>query len=236
MTPIKENAALGTDLDCGGNDIRNVGHMFPVPAGLVSIDDPRLSGPRTLPNASVFDQHVSDSAAIAQSKLNFNGLIPAAWLSSGSSDVWAAPGNLAERIANKGVASGYAPLTSVGILPAANVTPTGNPGTVNFIAIVMPPELSVAAVLAGSVYTFTTTWASVPDGSWFGVNGLTSLDGKLKPQFLTGKLPIGLIPPLAATKFTTGVFDTDQLPVATPIGAGHAPGIVPDPGGYRWSN
>jgi hypothetical protein len=43
-------------------------------------------------------------------------------------------------------------------------------------------------------------------------------------------VPLELIPGFSATKFTSGVFALEKLPVASGLGPGHAAGIVPDPG------
>ena len=204
--------------------------MLPVPPGLVDIKDPALYDPRTPPAASIFDVHVADLAAIQQSKLALTGSMPPSFLGTASGQ--AAPGNLSEIASNKGAPNGYAALDTTGKVFSSHFSPTANPGTVSSLAMSMPHELFT---LAGSPVTtngtFAVSFVAAPDGSWFGVNGISDFSGHPVPAFLTMQLPVALVPSLPASKFTTGVFPVEQLPVAAGMGTGHAPGILPDPGG-----
>ena len=209
MTPILDNAQLGTDLDCQGLTILNILHMYPVPPGLVDKNDPTLYDPRTPPAASIYDVHVSSSAGIGQSKFLFNGPVPSPWL--GTADGQAAQGNLAERVANKGVSNGYAAVDATGKIPSAHFSPTASPGTVNHVGLVMPPQFQVTSPII-SHGVLGVTWNNAPDQSWFGVFGSVGLGLAPAPDFKTGQLPIGLIPSLDAGKFTTGRFRPELLP------------------------
>ena len=228
MIPILENAVLGTDLDCQNLDLLNIARMTPVPADLVDIDDPRLYDPRVPFPASVTDESVAATAGIQQSKLSLNGVIPFVW--RGYTSDRAAPGDGAEYVAHKGAAGGYAALDSSGRVPSAHLTTTASTGTVSSVDLSLPPQLSllVEAPIT-DLGTFTVSWNSAPDQSWFGVNGAVDLSSSLSPSFQTGQIPAGLVPAFSATKFTSGTFALAQLPVAA-MGTGHARGIVPDPG------
>ena len=229
MTPILDNAQLGTDLDCQNMDILNVRFMTPVPPGLVDNTDPVWYDRRVPPFASVTNESVSDAAGIQQGKFLFNGPVPASWLGTGTTQ--AAPGNLVERVAHKGAPNGYAALDSTGKVPSAHFSPTANPGTVSSVGLVMPSELfSVAGSPITTSGTFLVNFNRAQDQTWFGVNGPVGLDPTLKPSFLPGQLPLGLVPSLSAAKFTTGPFSVDQLPVAAGMGSGHSGGILPDTG------
>jgi len=224
MTPILEEAALGSDLDCQNFDLRNIGHMYPVPVGLVDKNDPTLYDPRVPPFASVTNDSVSPVAEISQSKLNLNDVIPPAWLATDG----AAKGSSSEFRSRKGTPNGYAALDAAGKLLSSNVTAGAGLGTVTSVALLLPPELAETPPITDSG-AFSPQWNDVPDGSWFGVHGV-GLDGILKPSFKVERMPPGIMPPLDASKFVTGVFPPEMLPVAVGIGADHAPGAVPDPG------
>jgi hypothetical protein len=223
MTPIIEDSILADHLDCQNFDLRNVGQIYPVPTGLVGIDDPVLSNPRTPPIGSITDLSVNAVANIAQGKLLFNGSPPPVWVGNGSGQM--AAGDLVERVANKGVPGGYAALDSGGRIPSTHVDAGTEAGTVSHIELMMPPEMNVAGSPITDSGTFITNWNDVPDKSWFGVHG-RGAGAVLRPSFLVGPLPIELVPSIDAAKFTTGVFPPEVLPVAE----GFKRGMIPDPG------
>lgn len=233
MTPILENAMLGSDLDCQGKDILNIRHLYPVPEGL--LDESFLDFGHNLPvlDGSVTNDHVAATAKIAQSKLDLSGEVPGFWLSStGHTPVTvAARGNLSEYVANKGAANGYAGLDSVGRLLPANVTPGAQPGTVNTVRVAVPPEMQLAGSdTITTSGTFDMQWGSVPDNSYLGVHGDDDFSGNPRPRFLADALPVGVVPDLSAIKFTSGTFALELLPRAVGMGLGHATGTVTDPG------
>ena len=119
MQPILENAILDTDLDAQFHNLLNVGSFIPIPPNLCSNTDPRLSDARVPLPGSVSDASVSATAWIQQSKINFNGQIPTAWL--GSTAITAAQGNLAEYLSNKAQPNGYASLDATTKIPAAQL-------------------------------------------------------------------------------------------------------------------
>lgn len=223
MTPQLENSILGSDVDFQNHAFRNIGEILPVPSGLVSSNDPRLSDQRNVTNQSVTNDSVADTAGIVQSKLSLTETMPAAWI--GSAIQQAAQGDLVERVANKGNASGYAPLNIDGKLPVAYLPSTGpQAGTVTYVDLKTVPEWDVTGGPVLVTGALGVTWKNVPDNSWFGAQVAGA------PSFLTKKLPIGLIPSLSAAKFSTGIFALPRLPVAIGIGVNHATGMVPDPG------
>jgi hypothetical protein len=101
--------------------------------------------------------------------------------------------------------------------------PRAGLGTVSEVLLSFPEQFNDLAPSTGAAVSYNITWKNVPDNSWFGV---VSDD----VGFFVGQLPVDFIPPLDTAKFTTGLFDTENLPVAIGAGEGHAPGIVPDPG------
>jgi hypothetical protein len=246
MIPIVENASLSTDLDCQFNDLLKVLHFYPTPPGLVQLTDPRLSDPRPMLDGSVINESVSQHAAIVQSKLNLNGVIPPAWFSpplpptdeidAPAPPAWAARGDLAELMSRKGAPNGYAAVDSNLRLLPANVTPGAGLGTVSEVLFSFPDQFSVSGVGTSS-QTCNVAWVPAPNNSWFGVFGQHGLGigmgpgtgPVMDPQFHTEQLPIPFIPPLDASKFTTGQFDPEVLPIAE-FGEDHHSGMVPDPG------
>jgi hypothetical protein len=219
MTPIEQDACLANDLDCRGFSLRNVLHFYPVPGNLVQLTDPRLSDPRPVPAGSVTNESVADQAAIVQSKLNLNGVIPSAWFTP--SPVYPARGDQAELTVRKGVPNGYAPIDSNRRLLPGNVSPGAGLGTVSDVRFSFPSQFNVGE-LSGATLSCSVTWKPAPNNSWFGINGQ-------EPQFHTEQFPMAIMPQLSATKFSTGLFDPELLPVAK-FGVDHAIGIVPDPG------
>jgi hypothetical protein len=228
MIPILEDAILGSDLDCQNFTLSNIRTIYPIPPGLVAINDPRLDDPRVPPAASLTNEHFSATAEIDQFKLNLNAVIPGAWLGTGISQ--AAPGNLSERLSNKGAANGYAPVDADMKLPATSVAPGASLGTVNSVQIFLPPEFTHTPEVIETSGTFATSWAAAPDNSYLGIYGFIDLGGTLLPSFVTSQMPSEVIPSFDASKFTSGVFPLSCLPVATSMGAGHAPGLLPTPG------
>lgn len=247
MNYIGDNASLGSDLDCKNQSLNNILHFYPTPPGLVGLTDPRLSDPRLMLPGSVINESVAQDAAIVQNKLNLNGVMPPAWFSTpippaGEIDApappaWAARGDLAELTSRKGAVNGYAALDANRRLLPANVTPGAGLGTVSEVLFSFPSQFVVSLVTGGSSITCTTTWRPVANNTWFGTNGDVGLPGLssgpgltgTEPQFYDGTLPMDLIPPIDASKFTTGLFDPETLPVAA-SGENHSSGIVPDPG------
>lgn len=227
MTPIIEDAVLGSHLDCQDFTILNIGRLLPVPSALVDIDDARLSDQRLILDGTVTDESVSSHAGISQSKLFLNGVIPPAWLGSGADQ--AAPGNLVERISNKGSANGYVPLGSGGLIPSIHIIAGPESGTVNTVKLLLPDEFKKLAEITSSG-TFNVLWENVPDVSWFGVYGTIGFSTDLIPSFITKTLPLEFMPDLVATKFTTGTFAVLRLPEAIGMGVNHSIGILPDPG------
>jgi hypothetical protein len=228
MTPILEDAALGSDLDCQNFNLRNVRALYPVPPGLVDDKDPVLYDPRVPPIASVTNESVSPVAGITQGKLSLNGVIPAPWLGTASGQ--AARGDLVELASRKGAPNGYVALDSGGKLPPSNILSTASLGTVNTVGLAMPPELDVTGSPITSTGSFNVPWKNVPDQSWFGVHGV-GLDAVLKPSFRVDQIPLELASAISAAKFTSGVFASERMPVAV-FGTGHATGAVPDPGEF----
>lgn len=228
MTPILEDAALENDLDCQNYVLQNVRALYPVPPGLVAIDDPTLYDPRVPPFGSVTDESVSPTAGIVQSKLNLSDTMPAVWLGLAAEN--AAPGDQVERLSRKGVPNGYAALDASGRIPSSAVPATGVLGTINSIGLSMTPELNVAGSPITVSGDFTVSWKDAPDQSWLGVNGATDLSGELKPSFVANLVPPGMVSDLDASQFTSGIFDRERIPVAVGMGVGASTGIVPDPG------
>jgi hypothetical protein len=224
MTPIIEDAVLGSDLNCQFHDLLNVDELNPAPPGLVGDDDPRLSDPRTPIPGSVVDASVAIGAGIVQSKLSLNGTIPPAWL--GTTSTTAAPGDQAEYLSRKNQPLGYAGLDSGGKVPAAQLPGTVGTGTVTSVALAMPPQFSVTGSPVTASGTISCGWATALDLSWFG-----NKEGAAgPPKFYTTPFPVALIPALDASIVTSGVFDPARLPVAIGLGPSHAAGAVPDPG------
>lgn len=219
-----ENGLLRNDLDANFFFIRNLAGLEPPPPGLVQDDDPRLSDARAPLPGSVTNDSVALDAAIDQSKLNLNGAIPPAWL--GSTAIQAAPGNLVEYTSRKGQPNGYASLDGGGLVPTSQLPPVAGVGTVTSVGLAMPANFSVSGSPVTTSGTISVSWASVAAYCWFGNNSGISAP----PTFNTGPLPASLIPSLDAAKITSGIFAVARLPLAVGIGAGHAIGMVPDPG------
>ena len=224
MTPILDNALLGTDLDGNFQDLLNVNALVPIPLNLATSDDPRLTDGRVPLPGSVTDASVAAGAAIVQSKLNFNDVIPPAWLGTASNQ--AAQGNLAEYLSSKNVPGGYAGLDGTGKIPSSVLPGTTGTGTVTSVDLSMPAGFTVSGHPVTGAGTLGVAWAAVTDQSWFGRNAGSAGT----PQFYTTPLPPSLIPGLDASIITSGVLLPALLPVAIGLGSTHAPGAVPDPG------
>lgn len=228
MTPLLENAELVTDLYCNFYNLLNVGELSPPPPGVVTDTDPRLTDARNPLPGSVTDISVAANAAIQQAKLDLNGLIPTLWL--GHRPDQAAPGDLAEYIAFKGVPNGYAELDATGHLPA-NEAPVGaGVGTITTIGLSMPPEFVVTGSPVATNGVIQLSWASIPSGAWFGTGGTPGDPPVFFPVFSTSPIPAHLVPDLDASKIVSGVFNAQLLPIAIGVGPSNAPGAVPDPG------
>jgi hypothetical protein len=223
MTPVLENAQLGSDLDCQNFDLLKIRHMYPVPTGLVALDDPKLYDPRVPPFGSVLNDHVAATADIQQSKLSLNGSVPMPWLGTGADQ--AAPGNLVERVANKGVPGGYAAVDAQGRLLSGNVATGAASGTVNSVALSTPGGVLVSGSPITTSGSFAVTFKPSLNNSWFGVK-----EGAPVPSSYSTDIPLEIVPPLDASKFTTGTFAIERLPEAIGLGLSHAKGVVPDTG------
>lgn len=219
-----DNGILITDLDADSFDILNVGSLLPVPGNLVGLDDPRLTDSRVPINGSVTNTSVAADAAIVQSKLLLNGVIPPGWL--GITGTTAAQGDLVEYISNKGIANGYASLDGTGKLPLAQLPADAGTGTVTSVALTMPAEFGVTGSPVATSGTLAVAWENVVAYSWLG----NKTAGSAVPAFTTDPIPVSLLVDLPASKVTSGVFDPALLPVAVGVGPSAAPGVVPDPG------
>jgi len=224
MIDLIENGQLSTDLDAMLYDLKNVGLMLPVPTNVCAIDDPRLSDARIPLDGSVTDASIADGANIAQFKINFNGVIPPAWL--GTAATQAAQGDLVEYLSNKNQPNGYAGLDGGGKVPSAQIPAAVGTGTITSIGLTMPGVFSVSGSPVTGAGTISVDWALVADKVWFG----NDTGGPAAPQFNLAPLPVELIPTLDASQVISGLFDAARLPAAVGIGVGHVQGAVPDPG------
>lgn len=232
MIPILEDAILGNDLDCQNYSLLNIGAMVPVPDNLVAVDDPRLDGGATPLDGSVTNESVAATAGIDQSKLNMNGAIPAAWLSS--SLELAAPGNLAEYHSRKGAPNGYAALDADGKIAASHFTPGDAIGSVTAVGLnFMTPLRNFGPDIITGSGTFDVRWkTNTPGLCWFGWDG--TIDPQhpdiFRPFYVANQLVGGMVSGLPCSKFTSGVFARSLCPVARGLGEFHRRGMVPDPG------
>src|SRR6266481_7734961 len=230
MISAVDNGLLTTDLDANHFNLINVGQITnghgdgSPPPGLVGDNDSRLTDKRVPLDGSVTNAKVAPTAAIDQSKINFNGDIPVGWL--GTTNINAARGDLAEYIANKGQINGYASLDNTGKVPAAQLPDDIGVGTVTSVGVSMPGAFAVSGSPVTTTGTIAITWNNVADGSWFG----NASGGSGGPIFNTIPLPVSLIPSLDASKITSGTIDAARLPPAVGVGIGHSSGAVPDPG------
>lgn len=237
MIPVLEDAVLGSDLDCQNFDLRNIDELMPVPDGLVSINDPGLTDGRTPPDGSVTNETVNATAAIDQSKLSLNGVIPTAWLGS---EGLAAPGDLVERIENKGAPNGYAAMDAEGKIDASHFTPGDAIGSITSIGLTFESPLkNFGPQQITSSGTFDVRWKSnTPGLCWLGNDGHVDpqYPDIYKPFYIAGGVNPWMVTNLPCSKFTSGVFrrinsdNTVLLPIAQPMGQFHARGMVPDTG------
>jgi len=219
-----DNGLLITDLDANQFDIQNVGNLLPVPNNLVGTDDPRLSDSRAPLDGSVTDASVASDAAIVQSKLSLDGVIPVAWL--GTTSTTAAQGDLAEYLSNKGIPNGYAGLDGLGKVPPEQLPDDVGVGTVTSVDLSVDAYINVTGNPVTTSGTIALSWGLRPAFNWFGnPTGISSA-----PIFTDEPFPIGIIPQLPASKVTSGIFDPSLLPIAVGVGGSAAPGAVPDPG------
>jgi hypothetical protein len=219
-----DNAVMVTNLDAAGFQIVNLGALSPIPADLVLTTDPRLSDARAPLDGTVTNASVSPAAAIVQSKLSLDGVIPAAWL--GATSTTAARGDLAEFKSNKGIANGYASLDGAGHVPASQIPPGVGTGSVTSVALTMPAQFAITGSPVTTAGTLGITWNPVGALSWFGnPSGAAAV-----PTFQATPIPVGLVPGLDAAKIISGILAAVRLPEAVGVGAGHAKGAVPDPG------
>lgn len=230
MRRLVEDAALSSNLDCRGFALRNIFRFTPVPDNLADSNDPIMSGTGAILDGSVTNESVSETAAIAQSKLLLNGNMPPAWLGSSASQ--AARGDLAELLENKGATNGYVPLGPDGKIPVDVINVQFEPGTVNTVALSLPPEFNVAGSPINETGSFAVSWNDVLDQSWFGAYQVDlGPAGVLTPKFQTLPIPAQFLPvTLDAAKITTGTFSLERLPLAVGLGDDHAIGMIPDPG------
>jgi hypothetical protein len=247
MTPILENAVLANDLDCQNYDIRNVSLLDPVPDGLVGIDDPRLTGGRTPTPGSVTDDSVNATAAIDQSKLSLNGVMPSPWLTDGlvfiSDAPVAARGSKAEFLSRKGAHNGYAALDAGGKIPLAHFTPGDAVGSISSIGITIRPPLHVTPAQITNSGTFVFTWDHPSTHAWFGSDGTFDPQHHefIYPFFVTQAFNAGMFS-LPCSKFTGGKFPYRFFPVALGKGVPPVPpstsrkGYVPNPGSTGATN
>lgn len=215
---------MGSDIDFRQFNLLNLGNIDPVPTGLALDTDPRLSDARTPLAGSVTDASVAIGAAIDQSKLNLDGVIPPAWL--GTTSTTAAEGDLAEYVANKDAPNGYAGLDGSGKIPAGKLPATTGTGTVTSVGLSIDFFLTVTGSPITTAGVFSVAWQNTDAPSWFGNPALVAA----VPQFYSTPIPVALIPSLDASIVTTGIFAPSLLPIAVGLGVSHAPGAVPDPG------
>lgn len=219
-----DNGVMTTDLDANHLRILNIFKLVPTPNGIIDTHDPRLDDPRVPIEGSVTNVSIAASASISQSKLDFDGNIPAFWL--GFDNIHAAPGGQTEYLSNKNIPGGYAGLDGTGKVAPAQLPDDVGTGTVTSVDLTMPPEFNVAGSPVTTAGSIDVTWANIADGSWFGNSSGVSA----APTFNTTPILVSMVPQLPASKITSGVLDPARLPVAVGIGISSSKGAVPDPG------
>ena len=229
MKRLLQEAFLNSEIDFNGHNLLNADEMLPVPVNLVAIDDVQLGDQRTPVAGSVTNEKVSPTAAISQSKLSLNSDIPPTWL--GNKADQAAPGDLVQYSAQKNVAGGYAGLDANSRVAVGQLPSTGpNAGTVNDVKLSLPEGLDVTVPEVITAGSLTAVWHPANNNTWFGVSGQVGFGPAGMPVSQSKVIPDSLMPDLSASKFITGEFSLDRLPVMKALGVGHAAGIVPDPG------
>lgn len=161
------NGILVSDLDANNHKITNL-----------SVDQ-QYPGTANVADNSILNIKIASNAAILQSKLNLNGVIPTAWL--GSTSTTAAQGNLVELLANKAANNGYAGLDGAGKVTTGELPtniPTGWLGVTSTTAA------------QGNLVELLSRKAQV--------NGYASLDSG-------GKIPVGQLPDSAGVGTVTSV-------------------------------
>lgn len=224
MIPAISSGKLLNNFDANGKHIINLAADQPVPASFVSSLDSRLTDTRVPTDGSVTNAKVNAAAAIVQSKLSLNGVIPVAWIGTTATTV--AQGNLAEYVAMKGAANGYAPLGADSKIDGVYLPASAGTGTVTSVGLALPAMFTVTNSPVTTSGTLTGTLANQAAASWFG----NATGGAAAPAFNTSAFPVGLIPSLPASIITSGTLVAARLPVAVGVGASHAIGAVPDPG------
>jgi hypothetical protein len=128
-------------------------------------------------------------------------------------------------------------LDANGLTEASQLPSTGpGAGTLNTLKLAMPIEFKPASPIVEDNGSFNVEWEDQPNNSWLGVAGPIGFNPVPDvPSFLTKQIPPSLMPDIDATKFSSGTFALTRLPIVTPLGVGHAKGMVPDPGGLNGS-
>lgn len=217
-----DNGLLLSDLDANNFVIRNLESIDD--PQFVTIDDPRLTDARNVLPGSVITEDVSEDAAIDQSKLQLDGDIPLNYL--GQTEDKAAPGDVVLYKSTKNASFGYGGLGLDGKLPSGTV-PTVGTGSVTDIDVQFPESaFTVVPAHSGTDRVFDVYWTSQNPETFLGnMSGAPSI-----PTFMGAEFPITLIPNIDGSKITSGVFPVGRVPIAQPVGGGHAPGLVPEPG------
>jgi len=224
MKRALDNAVLANNLNANGFRILNIDRYGD--SNFVTTDDPRLSDARNILDGTVTNDNVSETAAIDQSKLAFNGPIPPQWL--GTTSDTAASGLLSETILDRNDPLGHPSLDAVtGKMPSGSVAIGAGTGSLVDIDFEFPvAEFTTIPSVSGTTRHFTIYWLAQNAQTFFGnMSGDTAT-----PSFFNPVIDISLIPGIDGSQFTLGTFSTDNLPVAIGTGAGHSIGLAPTTG------